>query len=72
MEGFGNSVYVSSMLSGSTVRSETISDNWNPAFYFMLKALFVFKIFRFFSHFFDHVGKPLDKKAKVNFKIMTS
>ena len=37
-------------------------------FYFILKALFVLKLFKFLS-FFVHVGKQLDKKAKVNFKI---
>ena len=39
------------------------------AFYFMLKALFVLKIFTFLAWLFGHVGKRLDKKAKVNFKI---
>ena len=38
------------------------------AFYFMLKALFVLKIFKFLSWLFDHVAKLLDKKDKVNFK----
>ena len=37
-------------------------------FYFILKALFFLKLFKFLS-FFVHVGKRLDKKAKVNFKI---
>ena len=42
-------------------------------FYVMLKALFVLKIeIYFFSRLFSHVGRRLDKKAKVNFKIMTS
>ena len=41
------------------------------AFYFMLKALFVLEIFRFLSRIFDCVEKRLDKKAKVNFKIVT-
>ena len=39
------------------------------AFYFMLKALFVLKIFTFLSWLFGYVGKWLDKKAVVNFKI---
>ena len=39
------------------------------AFYFMLKALFVIKILKCLSSVFDHVGKPLDKKANINFKI---
>ena len=39
-------------------------------FYFTYIVLFVLKIFIFFcSDFFDLVGKWLDKKAKVNFKI---
>ena len=38
-------------------------------FYFMLKALFVFEIFAFSSLLFGYVGKRLDEKAKVNFKI---
>ena len=37
--------------------------------YFMLKALFVFKIFKFLSWLFDYVKKRLDLKAKVNFEI---
>ena len=39
------------------------------AFYFTLKALFIFKIFKFLSLLFGHVKKRLDKKVKVNFKI---
>ena len=39
------------------------------AFYFTLKALFALKILDFCSDFFGHVGKRLDEKAKVNFKI---
>ena len=39
------------------------------AFYCMLKAVFILKIFKFLSDFFDDVGKLLDKKAKDNFKI---
>ena len=41
------------------------------AFYFILKTLFALKIFEFLScpEFFGHVGKRLDKKAKVIFKI---
>ena len=38
-------------------------------FYFMLKTLSVLKIFTILSGFFGHVGKWLDKKAKVNFNI---
>ena len=36
----------------------------------MLKARFVLKIFKFLAWVFVYAGKPLDKKAKVNFKII--
>ena len=39
------------------------------AFYFILKALFVLKLFKFLSCLFGHVEKCLDKKDKVNFEI---
>ena len=39
------------------------------AFYFMLKALFVIKIFTFLSWLCGYVEKQLDKKVMVNFKI---
>ena len=39
------------------------------AFYFILKALFVLKMLKFFTNFSGYVGKWLDKRAKVNFKI---
>ena len=42
------------------------------AFYFMLKALLFLKIFTFLSRLFGYVEKRLDKKAKVNFKIITT
>ena len=35
----------------------------------MLRAFFVFKIFKFSSLYFGRVVKRLDKKTKVNFKI---
>ena len=38
------------------------------AFYLISKALFVLKIFKFFSWLFGHVLKWLDKKDTVNFK----
>ena len=41
----------------------------NTYFYFILKALFVLKIFTFSCLFFGDAEKRLDKKAKVNFKI---
>ena len=39
------------------------------AFCFTLKALFVLMIFKFLSCLFGHVGKWLDWKDQVNFKI---
>ena len=38
-------------------------------FYFILKALFVPKIFKFFCYLFGRVEKRLVYKDKVNFKI---
>ena len=40
----------------------------NP-FYFTLKALCIFKIFKFLSWLLGHVEKRLDQKDKVNSKI---
>ena len=37
-------------------------------FYFILKALFVLKMFKFLYWLLGHVAKRLDKKDKVNFK----
>ena len=39
------------------------------AFYFLLNALFVLKIFIFLFCLFGYLEKCFDKKAKVNFKI---
>ena len=39
------------------------------AFYFMFKALSALEIFEFLSRRFLYVGKRLDKKVMVNFKI---
>ena len=39
------------------------------AFYFMFKALSALEIFAFLPRRFVHVGKRLDKKIMVNFKI---
>ena len=39
------------------------------AFYFMFKALSALEIFAFLLRRFVHVGKRLDKKIMVNFKI---
>ena len=41
-------------------------------FYFISKALFVLKIFKFLSSLFGHVSQRLDQKDKVNFKFITS
>ena len=40
--------------------SESCLKGMKKAFYFTLKALFVFKIFKFSSWLFDHVEKWLD------------
>ena len=39
------------------------------AFYFIIKALFVLKIFKILFNFCGHIGKRLDKEAKDIFKI---
>ena len=39
------------------------------AFYFNLKSLFVLEIFRFLSQLFGYVGKRLDKKVMIDFKV---
>ena len=39
------------------------------AFYFTLKALILLKMLKFLSWIFGHVGKLLDKKDQVIFKI---
>ena len=38
------------------------------AFYFVLKGLFILKIFKFCPDFLGHAGTRLDQKTKVNFK----
>ena len=38
-------------------------------FYFNLKAPFVLEVFQFLFWIFGHIGKRLDREAKVNFKI---
>ena len=38
-------------------------------FYFMLKDLSVLMVFKFLSRLFGHVGKQVDKKPRINFKI---
>ena len=39
------------------------------AFYFILKALFILKIFKFLSGLSGHIEKWLDHKVNVNFEI---
>ena len=64
-----------SVLVMCTFRSETIFGNSRPfkkmknVFYFTIKALLVIQIFKFFPLIFGHVGKRLEQKNKVNFKI---
>ena len=38
-------------------------------FYFILKALFILKMFKFISWLFGHVEKQLDWEDEINFKI---
>ena len=42
------------------------------AFYFVLKDLFILKIFKFLSGIFGHMRKWFNKKGKVNLKLMSS
>ena len=35
---------------------------------YRVKTIFVLKIFKFLSSFFDHVAKRLDKKDNIKFK----
>ena len=43
------------------------------AFYYILKALFVLKLFKFLSRFFGHVGKnDLIRKIRLTSRFMTS
>ena len=44
----------------------------NNAFYFILKAFLTITYSNFCFDFFDHIGKWLDKIAKVNFNFMRS
>ena len=56
-----------------TPGSETISESplkmMKKAFYFMLKACFVLKIFTFLPRLFGYAEKRLGKKVQVIFKI---
>lgn len=58
------------VLSGGLRQLPTTESPWSKnAFYFIIKALFVFKTFTFSSWLFVQTGKPLDKQPKVNFRI---
>ena len=63
---------ISEIFKGPLLRQFLTAENpiniMKNAFYFMLKAYFVLSVFEFLSLFFGHLGKWLDKKAKVNFK----
>ena len=54
---------------GQFLAAESYLKMMKNAFYFILKALFIPKIFKFLFCLFGHVGKQLDKKVKDNFKI---
>ena len=66
-------LYVKDLLSGLRrfLAAESPLKMLKNDFYFMLKALFVLKIFNFLYWIFGHVEKRLGKKAKV-LKFMTS
>ena len=49
--------------------SMKVSKIMKNAFYFMLKDLFDLRYLNSCPDIFDHVGKLLGEKAKVNFKI---
>ena len=49
--------------------TENLFKMMKNTFYFTLKALLVFKIFKFLSWVFGHAEKQLDYKDKVNFKL---
>ena len=49
--------------------TENPSRTMKNAFYFMLKSLFVLKIFTFLSWHFGYAEKQLYKNSKFNFKI---
>ena len=57
---------------GQFLATERPSKFMKNAFCFTLKALFVLKIFQFFSWLFSHAEKQLDYKGKINFKIIMS
>ena len=38
-------------------------------FYFIIKALFILKVFKFLSLIFGHVEKQFDKETKFNFEL---
>ena len=48
---------------------KSLLKRWKISFYFTIKTIFVLEIFKLLFWLFGHVGKRLDKKAKVNFKI---
>ena len=48
---------------------ENLLEVMKNAFYFILKALFIIKIFKYLSRLFDPVGKMARMKSKFNFTI---
>ena len=52
--------------------NESLLKVMKNAFYFILKALFAHKIFKFLSWLFGHVEKLLNEKDKLISKFMTS
>ena len=75
LESFGNTRWVKVGLSPSKKSSLfasmlALQKMMKNAFYFIIKALFVLKIFKFLSWLFGHVGKTAWLEDKVNFEIL--
>ena len=64
-----NLKYTLSSLRQLLATTESPSKMMKIAFYFILKAFLVLKIFKIFSWIFGHVKKRLDQEDDVDFKI---
>ena len=51
------------------LKTESLLKTMKNTFYFMLKALFILKIFTILFWLFGHVGKRVDEKVKVDLKL---
>ena len=63
--------YFKVALSGLTqsLETESLLKMVKNTFYFILKDLLVLKVFKFLSRFSGDVGKQLEQKRKITFKI---